>query len=91
MSTRNIMIIGAILTVSSFASTSAFAGPSCDANATKLPMWQIAQEFENNNAGIKLMKVTSGHCYEIYGYTKSGDKVEIYYDPATGKTIKSVN
>lgn len=37
---------------------------------------------------IKKFKVTSGNCYEVYGWDKDGKKVEIYYNPITGEKVK---
>ena len=53
-----------------------------------MPMWQTAMKFENLGGKIKLLKETSDNCYEVYGYNSKGQKVEIYYDPATGNKIK---
>ena len=38
---------------------------------------------------IKTFKVSKGQCYEIYGFDKSGKKVEIYFDPATAAVLES--
>lgn len=67
--------------------TLALAGPTCSGDAPKLPMWQIAQSYEQSGHTIKLMKVTKGGCYEIYGY-ENGDKVEIYFDPRSGSVLE---
>jgi hypothetical protein len=37
---------------------------------------------------IKNFKVTSGNCYEIYGWDKANKKVEIYFNPVTGEKVK---
>jgi hypothetical protein len=37
---------------------------------------------------IKTFKI-SGNCYEIYGYTKDGQKAEVYFNPVTGDIVKS--
>lgn len=29
-----------------------------------------------------------GRCYEIYGTDKAGKKVEIYFDPVSGKPVE---
>lgn len=83
MSIKKIVIIG--LSLASF--NLVYAGPSCKVNENKIPMWKVAQNFEENEKGtIKVLKETSGKCYEIYGF-KNGEKVEIYYDPNNGKSI----
>lgn len=67
--------------------TPALAGPTCSGDAEMLPMSQIVKSFEDAGGEIKLAKITSGGCYEIYGY-EDGQKVEIYYDPRTGEELE---
>ena len=43
-----------------------------------------------NEYGFAIKKFQkSGNCYEIYGFDKDGKKVEIYFDPVSGKPVKS--
>ncbi len=71
-------------------STSAFAGPEC----TKDPKekWQDQAAFQkgltDKGYKIKKFKVTEGNCYEIYGWNKENKKVEIYFNPVSGETVK---
>lgn len=71
-------------------STVAMAGPEC----TKEPKdkWKDQKAFEQSlkdeGYKIKVFKVTSGNCYEIYGWNKEGKKVEIYFSPVTGEKVK---
>lgn len=55
--------------------------------------WQDATAFQNklkaDGYEIRKFKITSGNCYEIYGWNKAREKVEIYFDPVTGKAIKT--
>jgi len=55
--------------------------------------WQDPVKFQERLKAegyeIKKFKVTSGNCYEIYGWNKAKQKVEIYFDPVTGKAIKT--
>ena len=37
---------------------------------------------------IKVFK-QSGSCYEIYAYTKSGKRAEVYFNPVTGAVVQS--
>ncbi len=71
-------------------STTAFAGPQCtDADKSKwLDQSKFQEDLKAKGYEIKVFKVTDGNCYEIYGWDKDKKKVEIYYDPVTGKTIK---
>lgn len=69
------------------APTLALAGPTCSGDADMKPMWQIAKSYEMSGHTIKLMKVTKGGCYEIYGY-ENGEKVETYFDPRSGEVLE---
>ena len=37
---------------------------------------------------IDVFKKTKGNCYEIYGRTEDGRRVEVYYHPITGAVVK---
>ncbi|WP_327438219.1 PepSY domain-containing protein [Pseudomonas donghuensis] len=54
--------------------------------------WQDQNNFQEalktQGYEIKKFKVTDGNCYEIYGKNKEGKKVEIYFDPVSGKKVK---
>lgn len=54
--------------------------------------WQDQAAFQEQLKAkgyeIKKFKVTSGNCYEIYGFDKDQRKVEIYFDPVDGKVVK---
>lgn len=72
------------------ASPLAFAGTECT-KADKA-QWQDQAKFQEDlkakGYNIKKFKVTSGNCYEIYGWDKDKRKVEIYFDPVSGKVVK---
>lgn len=72
------------------AAHSAIAGPQCNAPKDK---WQDPVKFQAQlkSAGydIKTFKISKGQCYEIYGFDKSGQRVEIYFDPETGKPVQT--
>lgn len=69
--------------------SSAMASPACSAPKEQ---WQpeatFKKELEAQGYKIKTFKVTKGQCYEIYGTDKAGKKVEIYFDPVTGKPVQ---
>ncbi len=71
-------------------SGAAMAGPSCDAPQDK---WMKEADFkkglEDKGYQIKTFKVSKGQCYEIYGFDKSGKKVEIYFDPVTAAVLET--
>lgn len=68
---------------------SAMASPTCSAPKDQ---WQpeaaFKKELEAQGYKIKTFKVTKGQCYEIYGTDKAGKKVEIYFDPVSGKPLQ---
>lgn len=72
------------------ASPLAFAGTQC--TTADKAQWQDQVKFQEDlkakGYNIKKFKVTSGNCYEIYGWDKDKRKVEIYFDPVTGKVVK---
>ena len=71
--------------------TPAWAGPQC--TTADKSQWQDAAQFQERLKAegyeIRKFKVTDGNCYEIYGWNKSKQKVEIYFDPVTGKAVKT--
>lgn len=79
-----------LIVLSLFVSQAVFAGPDC----TQEPKdkWQDQEAFKkqlvDKGYKIKVFKVTSGNCYEIYGWNKEGKKVEIYHNPVTGEVVK---
>jgi len=73
------------------ASPLAFAGPEC--TTADQAQWQDQAKFQDGLKAqgyeIKKFKVTKGNCYEIYGWDKDRKKVEIYFDPVSGKAVKT--
>ena len=71
--------------------TPAWAGPQCTTADKR--QWQDAARFQEklkaDGYEIRKFKVTDGNCYEIYGWNKEKQKVEIYFDPVTGKAVKT--
>lgn len=80
----------AVALMAAFASSAAFASAECPAQPKD--KWQKEADFQKQLTAqgyqIKKFKV-SGNCYEIYGKNKQGQKVEIYFDPVSGKAVKS--
>ena len=71
-------------------SHAALAGPSCQVPPER---WMKEADFrktvEAQGYQIKTFKVSKGQCYEIYGFDKGGQKVEIYFDPQTCAVVAS--
>jgi hypothetical protein len=75
--------------VATFAAASAFASPTCNVPEEKwIKEADFKAKLEAQGYQIKTFKVTKGKCYEIYGKDKAGNKVEIYFDPATGAELE---
>ena len=55
--------------------------------------WQNEETFKASlvEQGYKIneFKVTEGNCYEIYGWDKDENKVEIYFNPVDGTAVKT--
>ena len=78
------------LFVTTLVAGAAVAGPTCTVPQEK---WIKEADFkarlEAQGYQIKTFKVSKGQCYEIYGFDKDGQKVEIYFDPQTGAVVAS--
>lgn len=71
--------------------TLAQAAPKCTAESKDKWISEPAMKAKVTELGyerIKTFKV-SGDCYEIYGYTKDGQKAEVYFNPVTGEVVKA--
>ncbi|MDP3251124.1 MAG: PepSY domain-containing protein [Hydrogenophaga sp.] len=80
------LVVAALLVA---AAGAAMASPTCTAPEDSWkPEASFKKELEGQGYQIKNFKVTKGNCYEIYGTDKAGKKVEIYFDPASGKPLE---
>lgn len=80
----------AIILATALFSTAAVAGPQCTTSdkSTWLDQAKFQEDLKAKGYEIKVFKITDGNCYEIYGWNKEKQKVEIYFDPVTGKVVK---
>jgi hypothetical protein len=73
-----------------FSAAAAHAGPTCQVPQDQ---WMNEGDFKarlvSQGYDIKTFKVSKGKCYEIYGFDKTGKKVEIYFDPSNGSVLES--
>ena len=71
-------------------SSTAFAGPQCTSadKSEWLDQAKFQEDLKAKGYDIKVFKVTDGNCYEIYGWNKDKQKVEIYFNPVTGESVK---
>lgn len=79
-----------LLAAFTLCSATAVAGPQCTTadKSTWLDQTKFQEELKEKGYEIKVFKVTDGNCYEIYGWNKDKKKVEIYFDPVSGKPVK---
>lgn len=83
-----------LLTISALTIALSGCGMRAGTQCTDAPQneWQDQNVFQQNllSQGYKIDKfvVTKGNCYEIYGYNKEGQKVEIYFNPVNGDVVK---
>ncbi len=77
-------------TILALFSTVALAGPQCTEadKSTWLDQAKFQEDLKEKGYEIKVFKITDGNCYEIYGWNKNKKKVEIYFDPVSGKAVK---
>jgi hypothetical protein len=54
-----------------------------------MPEASFKKGLEDQGYQIKTFKVSKGQCYEIYGFDKTGKKVEIYFDPVTAAVLET--
>jgi hypothetical protein len=78
-----------VLVVLTNLSSIAFAAPECTKEPQSKWMSQDAMKAKVEAQGVKILRfLISGNCYEVYGHDKNGKKVEIYFDPVDGHTVK---
>jgi len=84
--TAALIFLGATL-----APTFAQAAPKCTAEPKD--KWLTEEAMKSKVAALGYEKIktfkVSGDCYEIYGYTKDGQKAEVYFNPVTGDVVKA--
>lgn len=88
----NTLFIRSLLTAVLFVSASnAFAAADCKSYPKE--EWAsedtLKEALEAEGYTIKKFKV-DGNCYEIYGRSKEGKKVEIYFDMKTLAIVKAI-
>jgi hypothetical protein len=81
-----------ILVLASLAiSSAALAGPECTTEPSS--KWLNAEEMKakvlSSGYKIDVFKTTTGNCYEVYGRTPAGKRVEVYYHPISGEVVKT--
>ena len=70
----------------------AMAGGSANCTTAPKATWKSVKDIEAvaKAAGYEVRKTkVLASCYEVYGVAKDGILWELFYDPATGKLIKT--
>nr|WP_309594555.1 PepSY domain-containing protein [Moraxella osloensis] len=83
-------ITSGLLALAMLSASSAFAEANCQAHPKneQIPQADFQKALEKHGFTIKKFK-TDGNCYEMYGKSKGGKKVEMYFDTKDGKIVKS--
>ena len=83
------MRIVAVIAVLLFAGP-AIAGPKCtkEPQSKWLSKEEMVKKIKAAHYSIGVFKVTSGRCYEIYGRDENGRRVEVYFHPITGESVR---
>lgn len=86
------IVTAAMVLLSSFASTLALAGAECPEHPRSewIPEETFKKQLIDQGYRIKVFKI-DGNCYEVYGWNKAGQKVEVYFDTKTGDVVKSIS
>nr|WP_315264777.1 PepSY domain-containing protein [Moraxella osloensis] len=84
------LITSSLLALAMLSASSAFAETNCQAHPKneQIPQADFQKALEKHGFTIKKFK-TDGNCFEMYGKSKGGKKVEIYFDTKDGKIVKS--
>ena len=84
------LITSSLLALAMLSASSAFAEANCQAHPKneQIPQADFQKALEKHGFTIKKFK-TDGNCYEMYGKSKGGKKVEMYFDTKDGKIVKS--
>ena len=84
------LITSGLLALTMLSASSAFAEANCQAHPKneQIPQADFQKALEKQGFTIKKFK-TDGNCYEMYGKSKGGKKVEMYFDTKDGKIVKS--
>ena len=84
------LITSGLLALAMLSASSAFAEANCQAHPKneQIPQADFQKALEKHGFTIKKFK-TDGNCFEMYGKSKGGKKVEMYFDTKDGKIVKS--
>lgn len=84
------LITSGLLALAMLSASSAFAEANCQAHpkSEQIPQADFQKALEKHGFTIKKFK-TDGNCFEMYGKSKGGKKVEMYFDTKDGKIVKS--
>lgn len=68
----------------------AIAAPHCtnEPESKWLTKSEMIKQIQARGHQIDVFKKTRGNCYEIYGRDSSGNRIEVYFHPISGKIVK---
>lgn len=71
--------------------SAALASPNCTDEPQSKWMSEEAMRTRVTEMGYERIRSleTTGSCYEIYGYTRAGERAEVYFNPVTGAVVQS--
>lgn len=86
---RKSIVQALLITTGLVVGSSAFAGANCQAHpkAEQIPQATFEASLKKYGFNVKKFEV-SGNCYELYGKSPKGKKVEIYFDTKNGSIVK---
>ena len=81
-----LILMASLLTLT----TQVYAKKNCTSEPKSKWMSESTFKAKMEKEGYKIRKFKQpGTCFEIYGENKKGQKVEVYFNPVTGKIVKS--
>jgi hypothetical protein len=71
--------------------TSVYAGTQCSSTpqSASMPQTELLHKLVDADYTRGRFQRSSGNVYKMHGWDKDGRRVEIYLDPADGRTIKT--
>ena len=86
---RKSIVQALVITAGLAAGSTAFAAANCQAHpkSEQIPQATFENALKKHGFDVKKFK-TGGNCYEMYGKSRGGKKVEMYFDTKDGSIVK---
>lgn len=86
---KKVLMTTLLITAGLLGTSAAFAEAKCDAHPKNEQIPQAAFETALKKHGFEVKKFkVDGNCYELYGKSPKGKKVEMYFDTKDGHIVK---